>query len=64
MWPDLRYAARTLVSSRLFTSVAVTCLALSIATNTTMFSVFDAIFWRSLPFAQSDQLVSIAAGIL
>jgi len=60
MWPDLRYAARTLVSSRLFTAVAVTCLALSIATNTTMFSVFDAIFWRPLPFAQSDQLVSIA----
>jgi len=60
MWPDFRYAARTLISARLFTGVAVTCLALSIATNTTMFSVFDAIFWRPLPFAQSDQLVSIA----
>ena len=60
MWPDFRYAARTLVSSRLFTAVAVTCLALSIATNTTMFSVFDAIFWRPLPFAKPDQLVSIS----
>src|SRR5678815_5788964 len=60
MWPDFRYAARTLISSRLFTAVAVTCLALSIATNTTMFSVFDAIFWRPLPFAQPDELVSIA----
>jgi predicted permease len=38
----------------------VTCLALVIATNTTMFSVFDAMFLRPLPFPAADQLVSIA----
>ncbi len=58
--PDLRYAVRALVAGRLFTLVAVTCLALGIATNTTMFSVFDAMFLRPLPFRDADRLVSIA----
>ena len=58
--PDLRYAVRALVAGRLFTVVAVTCLALGIATNTTMFSVFDAMFLRPLPFRDADRLVSIA----
>ena len=57
---DLRDAVRSLVTGRLFTIVAVSCLSLGIATNTTMFSVFDAIFWRPLPFADPDGLVSIA----
>jgi putative ABC transport system permease protein len=57
---DLRYAIRTLLSGRIFTIVAVACLALAIAANTTMFSVFDAMFLRPLPFKDAAQLVSIA----
>jgi len=57
---DLRSAVRTLLSGRMFTIVAVVCLALAIAANTTMFSVFDAMFLRPLPFADADRLVSIA----
>ena len=57
---DVRYAVRTLSSGRLFTLVAVLCLALGIATNTTMFSVFDAMFLRPLPFKDADRLVSIS----
>jgi putative ABC transport system permease protein len=57
---DLRHAVRTLLSGRLFSLVAVVCLALGIATNTAMFSVFDAMFLRPLPFADADRLVSIA----
>jgi predicted permease len=59
MWSDLRYALRALLSGRLFTIVAVACLAAGVATNTAMFSVFDAIFWRPLPFPDSDRLVTI-----
>jgi putative ABC transport system permease protein len=57
---ELRYAIRTLLGGRLFTAVAVMCLALGIATNTTMFSVFDAMFLRALPFPDAGRLVSIA----
>lgn len=57
---DLRYAIRTLVGGWLFTAVAVVCLALGIATNTMMFSVFDAMFLRPLPFKDAGRLVSIA----
>ena len=57
---DLRQAFRTLLSGRLFTVVAVVCLGLGIATNTTMFSVFDAMFLRPLPFPDADRLVSVS----
>jgi putative ABC transport system permease protein len=60
MAAELRYAVRTLLAGRLFTTVAVMCLALGIATNTTMFSVFDAMFLRPLPFENAARLVSIS----
>jgi predicted permease len=44
----------------MFTVVTVTCLALGIATNTTIFSVFDAMFLRPLPFREADRLVAIS----
>jgi predicted permease len=59
-WRDVRHAVRTLRSGRLFTTVVLVCLALGIATNTTMFSVFDAMFLRPLPFRDPGRLVSIA----
>lgn len=59
-WRDMRHAIRTLVAGRLFSLVAVVCLALGIATNTTMFSVFDAMFLRPLPFKDPQQLVAIS----
>jgi predicted permease len=58
-WHDLRSAVRTLTAGRLFSLVAVICLALGIATNTTMFSVFDVMFLRPLPFKDPQQLVAI-----
>jgi predicted permease len=56
---DLRYAMRALLAAPLLTAVVVICLALAIATNTTMFSVVDAMFLRPPPFADADRLVSI-----
>jgi len=56
---DLRYSFRTLRKAPAFTLIAVVCLALGIATNTTLFSVFDAILLRPFPFRAPDELVSL-----
>src|SRR5262245_16478896 len=57
---ELRQVVRALAGGGVFTAVAVVCLALVIATNTTMFSVVDPMFLRPLPFPHGDQLVSIS----
>ncbi|MEP6834330.1 MAG: ABC transporter permease [Gemmatimonas sp.] len=56
---DVKYAVRTLRKSPAFTAIAVLCLALGIATNTTLFSCFNAIVLRPLPFADPDHLVAV-----
>jgi hypothetical protein len=59
-WTDFRAPGARLVAGRLFSLVAIGCLAAAIAANTSMFSVFDAIFWRPLPFPDSNSLVTIS----
>src|SRR5689334_811274 len=56
---DVRYAVRTLRKSPTFTIIAVVCLAVGIATNTTLFSCFDAIVLRPFPFTDPDRLVAL-----
>ena len=56
---DVKYASRTLRKSPAFTAIAVLCLALGIATNTTLFSAFNAIVLRPLPFADPDRIVAV-----
>ena len=56
---DIRYAARTLRKNPAFTVIAVVCLALGIATNTTLFSCFNAIVLRPFPFDDPDRLVAL-----
>src|SRR3954471_15402365 len=56
---DVRYAARTLRNNPTFTLVAIVCLALGIATNTTLFSCFNAIVLRPFPAADPSRLVSL-----
>ena len=56
---DLRYGARTLRKTPLFTLIAVACLALGIGVNTTIFSVTNAILMTPFGFENPEQLVVI-----
>jgi predicted permease len=56
---DVRYAARTLRRSPGFTSVAVLTLALGIGATTAIFSLLDAVIFKSLPVKNPEELVSV-----
>ncbi len=56
---DLRNAFRQLRRNPAFTAVAVVALALGIGVNSVMFSLVDAVLFRSLPVQKPEQLVRI-----
>ncbi|HJX28926.1 MAG TPA: ABC transporter permease, partial [Thermoanaerobaculia bacterium] len=56
---DLRYASRILIRQPVFTAVAVLSLALGIGANTAIFSLVDALLWRTLPVEKPQELMGL-----
>ncbi|HET9424109.1 MAG TPA: ABC transporter permease [Gemmatimonadaceae bacterium] len=56
---EIRLAIRSLLKSKLFAAVAILTLVIGIGATTAVFSVFDAVALRPLPFAEPHRLVDI-----
>ena len=57
---DVRYAARRLLRTPVFTLAVAAILAVGIGANTAIFSIVNPIVLRPLPFPEADRLVWIA----
>jgi putative ABC transport system permease protein len=56
---DLRFAVRSLTKSRVFVVVAIASLTLGIGATSTVFSLFDAVALKPLPYRDSEHLVDV-----
>ena len=56
---DVRYALRALASRPLYAFASIAVLAIAIGANTTVFSVFNGLFLRPLPYPDGDRLVMV-----
>jgi putative ABC transport system permease protein len=59
IWRDLHYGLRQIRRNPAFSAIAIATLALGIGGMTAMFSVFDAVLIRALPYTDADRLVMI-----
>jgi putative ABC transport system permease protein len=56
---DLKFAARTLLRSRFVTILAVLAFALGIGVTSAVFSIFNGVLLRPLPFPNPEELVAV-----
>ena len=56
---DVWYGLRVLKRSPSFTFVAIACLSLGVGVNTAVFSVFNAVLLKPLPYRQPEELVVV-----
>src|SRR4029434_5080187 len=59
MFQDLRYGARSLLKKPVFTLIVVLSLALGVGANTAIFSVFNGIVLKPMPYKDPDRLVNV-----
>ena len=59
MWPDIRYAARSLAKNPGFAAAAVMTLALGIGASTALFSVLENVLMEPFPYTDPHRLVSV-----
>ena len=59
LWQDVKYGVRQLAAQPAFTLVAVLTLALGIGANLAIFRTVDALFLKTLPVHQPEQLVQV-----
>jgi len=61
VFSDLRYALRTAIRDRGFSTVAVLTLALGIGANSALFTIVNAVVLAPLPFRSPEQLVRVTS---
>ena len=61
---DIRYAIRSLVRSKGFTTAAVLCLGFGIGLNATIFSIMDGVLLKPYPYADPDRLLVVGTGAI
>jgi putative ABC transport system permease protein len=59
MFSEVRQATRSLLNSPGYTAIALATLALGIGVNTSMFSVVDALLFRTAPFPDAKRIVQL-----
>jgi putative ABC transport system permease protein len=59
LWQDLRYGERALLKKPVFTIIVILTLALGVGANTAIFSVFNGIVLKPLPYKDPDRLVNL-----
>jgi predicted permease len=62
LFSDIRYAARSLRRSPVFTIVAILSLGLGIGANTAIFSLYNGLVLRALPVQNPGELVQVTFG--
>jgi hypothetical protein len=56
---DLRFAARMMLKAPGFSAIAIVTLALGVGASTAIFSQINAVFWKTLPVSNPQQLRSL-----
>src|ERR1044071_6355294 len=59
VWNDLKVALRLIRNKPAFSAAVVFMLAIGVAGNAAIFSIFDGLFLRPLPFREPSRLVDL-----